>query len=154
MSGLLITLGDKTAYGATPIAGQQATIGTRRRSGQRCRTNPALLAELAGRAGQHGAAGPAQVAMVVADSGQRQARTLELMGMVSSAMPQLDESEDVFCVGSASGACGDVSFVTALALAHHAVLVRGAPVLCLGNDDANHCSAQLLRPPPPEIRAS
>lgn len=120
----------------------------------RQRAQPALLGELAGRAGRHAQAGLAEVAMVVADSGQRQTRTLELMGMVSNAMPGLDESEDVFCVGSASGACGDVPFVTALALAQHGALVRGAPVLCLGNEDAEHCSAHLLRPPPPEDSAS
>lgn len=120
----------------------------------RQRAQPALLGELAGRAGRHAAAGLAEVAMVVADSGQRQTRTLELMGMVSNAMPGLDESDDVFCVGSASGACGDVPFVTALALAQHGALVRGAPVLCLGNEDAEHCSAHLLHPPPPEPLAS
>lgn len=120
----------------------------------RQRAQPALLGELAERAGRHAEAGLAEVAMVVADSGQRQTRTLELMGMVSHAMPELDESEDVFCVGSASGACGDVPFVTALALAQHGALVRGAPVLCLGNEDALHCSAHLLRPLPPEVLAS
>ena len=114
----------------------------------RQRAQPALLGELAGRAGRHAQAGLGEVALVVADSGQRQTRTLELMGMVSQAMPELDESEDVFCVGSASGACGDVPFVTALTLAQHGALVRGAPVLCLGNEDALHCSAHLLRPPP------
>ncbi len=120
----------------------------------RQRVQPALLGELAGRAGRHAQAGLAEIAMVVADSGQRQTRTLELMGMVSNAMPELDESENVFCVGSASGACGDVPFVTALALAQHGALVRGAPVLCLGNEDAEHCSAHLLRPPPPEVSAN
>lgn len=117
----------------------------------RQRPNPALLGELAGRAGRHGEAGLADIAMVVADSGQRQQRTLELMGMVSSAMPQLDESEDVFCVGSASGACGDVPFVTALALAQHGALARGAPVLCIGNEDALHCCAHLLYPAPGDL---
>lgn len=114
----------------------------------RPRAHPALLGELAERAARHGETGLADIAMVVADSGQRQARTLELMGMVSNAMPQLDESEDVFCVGSASGACSDVPFVTALALAQHGTLVRGAPVLCIGNEDAQQCHAHLLRPPP------
>jgi len=113
----------------------------------RQRANPALLGELAQRAGRRGETGMADIAMVVADSGQRQGRTLELMGMVSSAMSQLDESEDVFCVGSASGACGDVPFVTALALAQHGTLVRAAPVLCIGNEDAQGCHAFLLRPP-------
>lgn len=113
----------------------------------RQRANPALLGDLAARAGRQGETGLAQVAMVVADTGQQQQRTLELMGMVSQAMPQLEESEDVFCVGSASGACGDVPFLTALALAQHGVLVRGAPVLCIGNEDALECCAHLLRPP-------
>lgn len=117
----------------------------------RQRPNPALLGELAGRAGHRGESGLADIAMVVADSGQRQQRTLELMGMVSSAMPQLDESEDVFCVGSASGACGDVPFVTALALAQHGALARGAPVLCIGNEDALHCCAHLLYPASGEL---
>lgn len=117
----------------------------------RQRANPALLGELAQRAGRGGETGLADIAMVVADSGQRQGRTLELMGMVSSAMSQLDESEDVFCVGSASGACGDVPFVTALALAQHGTLVRAAPVLCIGNEGAQGCHAFLLRPPASDL---
>jgi len=125
-----------------------AESSLREATSARQRADLALLGDLAARAGRHGETGLAQVAMVVADTGQQQQRTLELMGMVSQAMPQLEESEDVFCVGSASGACGDVPFVTALALAQHGVLVRGAPVLCIGNEDALECCAHLLRPPP------
>jgi len=111
------------------------------------RADPTLLGELASRAVAPAGAKLEELAMVVADTGQRQQRTLELMGMSSSAMPQLDDSEGVLCVGTASGACADVPFVTALALAQHGALVRGGPVLCVSNEEAGARCAALVRPP-------
>ena len=111
------------------------------------RADSKLLGELASRAAVPAGTKLEDIAMVVADTGQRQQRTLELMGMSSSAMPQLDDSEDVLCVGTASGACADVPFVTALALAQHGALVRGGPVLCISNEEAGARCAVLVRPP-------
>lgn len=110
------------------------------------RADPTLLGALATRATGPAGAMLEEVAMVVADTGQRRQRTLELMGMTSSAMPQLDESEDVLCVGAASGACADVPFMTALALAQHNALVRGGPVLCISNEGSDTRCAVLVRP--------
>ena len=107
---------------------------------------PILLGEMAIQASRYGAIGLPDIVMLAADTGQRQNPTLELMGMVSRAMPHLDESEDVLCVGHASGACADVPFVTALALAQHGALVRGGPVLCIGNEEALQRCAYLVRP--------
>ena len=108
------------------------------------RADPTLLGALATRATGPAGAMLEEVAMVVADTGQRRQRTLELMGMTSSAMPQLDESEDVLCVGAASGACADVPFMTALALAQHNALVRGGPVLCISNEGSDTRCAVLV----------
>lgn len=110
------------------------------------RADPKLLGELASRAVTPAGATLEELVMVVADTGQRQQRTLELMGMTSSTMPQLDDNEDVLCVGGASGACADVPFVTALALAQHGALVRGGPVLCVSNEEAGARCAALVRP--------
>lgn len=110
------------------------------------RADPGLLGELASRAIASAGATLEELAMVVADTGPRRQRTLELMGMTSSTMPQLDESEDVLCIGTASGACADVPFVTALALAQHGALVRGGPVLCISNEEASARCAALVRP--------
>ena len=111
------------------------------------RADPKLLGELASRAAAPVGAKLEEIVMVVADTGQRQQRTFELMGMTSSAMPQLDDSEDVLCAGTASGACANVPFVTALALAQHGALVRGGPVLCVSNEEAGARCAALVRPP-------
>jgi hypothetical protein len=87
-----------------------------------------------------------EVAMIVADTGHRTSRVLELMGMATEALPQLDESADVVCVGAASGTCGAVPFMTALALAWHHACERDAPVLCISNEDAYRRCAALIRP--------
>jgi hypothetical protein len=86
------------------------------------------------------------VAMIVADTGHRTSRVLELMGLASAALPQLDDSADVLRVGSASGTCGAVPFMTALALARHHAIERDAPVLCISNEDAYRRCAALIRP--------
>ena len=110
------------------------------------RADPKLLGELAARAAVPAGASLEEIVMVVADTGQRQRPTLELMGMASSVMAQLDDSEDVICVGSASGSCAEVPFVTALALAQHGALVHGGPVLCISNEEAGARCAALVRP--------
>lgn len=90
-----------------------------------------------------------EVSMLVADTGQRTNRVFELMGLASNLLPQLDNAADVACVGVATGHCGSVPAVSALALASHLALQRAAPVLCVGNDDAQMRWVSVVRPPPP-----
>jgi hypothetical protein len=110
------------------------------------RADPKLLGELAERALNLGGAASADVAMIVADTGHRSNRVLELMGLASTAMPHLDGTDDVLRVGVASGNCGAVPFLTALALARHHALEREAPVLCVSNEDPYHRCTALVRP--------
>jgi hypothetical protein len=86
------------------------------------------------------------VAMIVADTGHRARPVYELMEYAATTMRQLDGSEDVVRVGAASGACGVVPFVTALALGAHYAGARQAPVLCLANEVPGRRIAALVRP--------
>jgi hypothetical protein len=86
------------------------------------------------------------VAMIVADTGHRSRPVYELMEYAATAMRQLDGSEDVVRVGAASGYCGVVPFVTALALGAHYAVARQAPVLCLANEIPGRRVAALVRP--------
>jgi hypothetical protein len=72
---------------------------------------------------------------LVADTGHRSSRVLELMAHVSAELSQLEEVDGVVRIGAGCGTCGDVPFITALALARHYVVERNAPVLCIGNED-------------------
>lgn len=110
------------------------------------RVDPKLLRELAERAAGHADILLADIGMIVTDAGQRQNRVLEVMGLASATMPQLDDTADVACVGMASGTCGEVPFLTALALAQHRALIQDSPVLCIGNEDAYRRSTVLVRP--------
>lgn len=78
---------------------------------------------------------PAQIAYVAADADHRTSRVMELMGVVSGQMPELDPAADVASVGNACGACAPVTYVAALALAAAVAQERAAPVLCIGNLD-------------------
>ena len=91
---------------------------------------PPLLTELA-----HAAGDPAALALIVADTSPRPSRMLELMSFAGSAATQLDDQQDIVTFGHASGACGAVPALTALALASHHALVRQAPVLWVSNED-------------------
>lgn len=108
--------------------------------------DPALLAGVIERALEHAGATAAEVAMVVADTGERTRQVSELMGGVA-ALSRLDPADDIARVGIACGNCGVVSFIAALALARHHALIRGAPVLCVSNEDGYRRIAALLRPP-------
>jgi hypothetical protein len=110
------------------------------------RTEPNLLGELARRALEPATTLP-EVAMIVADTGHRASRTLELMALAAS-MPQLDDALDVVRVGAALGSCGAVPFMAALALASHHARARNAPVLCISNEDPYRRCAALVRPAP------
>lgn len=110
------------------------------------RTDPKLLAELADRALASGDASLRDIAMLVADTGHRSNRVLELMGLASDAMPQLDGVADVVRAGAAGGTCDCVPFLTALALGRHHALEHSAPVLCISNEDPYQRCAVLIRP--------
>lgn len=88
-----------------------------------------------------------QISMVVADTAHRPNRVLELMGLSAPTIPQVDAADDIIRIGLGSGSCGAVPYVTVLALARHYALERGAPILCIGNEDPYLRSAALVRPP-------
>jgi hypothetical protein len=111
------------------------------------RANPKLLGELTERAIARTGAEAAAVSMIVADTGHRSTRTLELMGQVSANVPHLDNAEDVVRIGLASGTCAAVPFMTALALARHYTLEREAPVLFVSNEDPFERAVAVIRPP-------
>jgi hypothetical protein len=108
-------------------------------------TDSKSIGEVADRALKLAAAERSDVAMIIADTGHRSKRVQELMEFASAAMPQLDGEADVVRVGVATGACGAVPYIAALALAHHHVLERGAQVLCISNEDPYARSAALVR---------
>jgi hypothetical protein len=91
--------------------------------------------------------------MLIADTGHRSNRAFELMAHVSAGFPQLEETGDVARVGVASGKCDAVQFMTALALGSHYVTERGAPVLCISNEDPYRRAVALMRPPSPLSKA-
>lgn len=88
---------------------------------------------------------PATLAMIVADTGPRTSRMLELLGYAGSDAQQLDDQKEVLSFGHASGVCGAVPALTALALAAHYAGI--APVLWLSNEDPFQCCAAIVRPP-------
>lgn len=90
---------------------------------------------------------PDAVAAIIADTGPRTSRMLELMGYAGAAMPQLDNEQDVIPFGRASGTCDAVPALTALALAGHYACERNGPVLWLAHDEAVQCSAAVIHPP-------
>jgi len=110
------------------------------------RTDAKLLGELSEHALKRSGINAADVAMLIADTGPRASRVLELMAHVSTGLPQLDETRDVVRLGVASGTCDGVPFITALALGRHYVLEREAPVLCISNEDPVHRMVVLLHP--------
>jgi len=109
------------------------------------RVDPNVLEELTKRAIKRRNIDFTDVVMIVADTGHRSSRVLELMGYASVTMPQLDEAGDIVCVGVACGSSGTVPFITALALARHYVLERFGPVVCVGNEDAQLRQAALVQ---------
>lgn len=87
------------------------------------------------------------VVMIVADTGAGPHRLLELMDYAVTATPHIDDHDDVITVGQASGTCGAVPALTALAVAQHLAQERNNPVLWLSNDDAFQRAAAVVHPP-------
>ncbi|SFB71735.1 hypothetical protein [Massilia yuzhufengensis] len=111
------------------------------------RVDATMLLDMAEQACKASAIDASQVAMVVADTVHRPNRVLELMGLGAPALPQVDAADDIVRIGLGLGSCGAVPFITALALAQHYALERGAPVFCIGNEDPFLRSVTLVRPP-------
>jgi hypothetical protein len=149
--GLLLTGIAQATTSETPLFAVVEPITTARldtSADQHRGEPPPLLADLA-----QGALATAQIqagtlAMIVADTTTTHGRMLELMGYVGKAAPQLDTEQDVTAFGRASGACGAVPALTALALACQYACERNGPVLWLTNDDAFQRCAAVVRPAP------
>jgi hypothetical protein len=109
------------------------------------RVDSSLLGKLSERAFKRSGIDASDVAMVIADTGQRSSRVLELLALKAAGLSRLDETDDMVRVGVASGRCGAVSFFAALALGRHFALERGAPVLCVGNEDSYRRLSVLIR---------
>jgi hypothetical protein len=147
--GLLLTGLELATASETPVFAVLepiATAGLDTSADQHRGKPPPLLADLA-----QGALATAQIqsgtlAMIVADTTATHGRMLELMGYVGKAAPQLDTEQDVTAFGRASGACGAVPALTALALACQYACERNGPVLWLANDDAFQRCAAVLYP--------
>ncbi|NRR30308.1 hypothetical protein HSX11_08910 [Oxalobacteraceae bacterium] len=110
------------------------------------RASSALLGELIAQTLSGGKQDAAEVTMLVADSGPRNSRVMELMGVASAALPQLDHGADVIAAGVGSGSSGPLAFFTALALAQHEATSRAGPVLCVSNEDPYRRYSVLLKP--------
>ena len=113
------------------------------------RADTKLVAELSERVARAAGLELSKVAAIAADTDHRANRGLELMGLASSALPQLDGTLDVARVGVALGTCGAVPFITALALARHRALDANAAALFVSNDDPLACCMALACPPTP-----
>jgi hypothetical protein len=109
------------------------------------------MAELAQAAVQAAGLQLSDVAVIAADTDHRAGRGLELMGLASVALPELDTATEVLRTGVATGSCGAVPFICALALARNAALLNNAPALFVANDDPYACSMALLGPPPASV---
>jgi uncharacterized protein YdbL (DUF1318 family) len=135
-AGLLITNEVSLADAATVALLDEIEEARRDSSADEAkRSDPSLLADLTERTLKRSGISASDVAMLIADTGHRSSRGLELMAHVSSGLPQLEETDGVVRIGVASGTCDAVPFITALALARHYVVERKAPVLCIGNED-------------------
>lgn len=106
-----------------------------------------LLLELVEQLTKTAAVDKSGISMVVTDTAHRPKRVLELMGLGAPTLPQVDAADDIVRIGLGSGSCGAVPFVMVLAMARHYALERGAPILCIGNEDPYLRSAALVRPP-------
>jgi hypothetical protein len=137
-AGLLLASGVHAARLAAGPVAQLAAIHTGAGDG-------GALPQLAQAACQ--AAEPhAAPALIVADTGHRNGRIMELMAAAHGLLPQLDPTEHVATLGSATGHAAAAAALAALALAVHEAQARNAPVLCLTNEDPQQRSAALILP--------
>lgn len=112
------------------------------------RADPSVLRTLSEQVLARAASAAAEVKLIVADTGNRTSRVMETMGLAGALLPELDGDDELLQVGSASGTCGAVPFVAALAVAAQQAAKLHAPVLCLSNEDPFRRCAALVRPAP------
>jgi hypothetical protein len=113
--------------------------------------DPKPLASLVRRALEHARIAPTDIALVVADTGLRSNRVLELMAG-TAALSQLDTGDDFVRIGLACGNCDVVPFIAALALARHHALGCLGPVLCVSNEDPFRRIVAAVRPAQAQAR--
>lgn len=135
-AGLLLASGEHAARLATGPAPVLAAVHARQG------VHDGALLQLA----QQALAQQQRPALIVADTGHRSARVMELMAAGHALLPQLDPTQDIATLGSATGHAGSAGELAALALAAHEAQARGAPVLCLTNEDPQQRCAALIRP--------
>jgi hypothetical protein len=87
-----------------------------------------------------------KIALLAADTDHRGSRAGELIGMASTTFADLDLKTQCYKVAACCGFAGVVSSLTALALAHHAVMTNDNPTLCISNQDEFECSAVVVSP--------
>ncbi|RYE72518.1 MAG: hypothetical protein EOO81_03160 [Oxalobacteraceae bacterium] len=148
-AGLLLTdLGQAQASGAEfTLLGPVDERSRDSSSDEARRVDSTMLVDMATQVGRASAIELSQIAMVVSDTAHRANRVLELMGLSAPTLPQVDAADDIVRIGLGSGSCGAVPYMTTLALARHYALERGAPILCISNEDPMLRSAALVRPP-------
>lgn len=110
------------------------------------RASSELLCELSAKALQNAHCEPSHIALIAADTDHRTSRVMELMGVLSAALPQLDPGADVLSVGAGCGSCGAVTYLTALALARQEAQDRNAAVLCISNLDPYRRDVAIIGP--------
>jgi hypothetical protein len=150
-AGLLLTsLDDAKRIDGAMFAQLYPVFETRREVSADSAKRPETkrMAELAQRTVQAAGLALAEVTVIAADTDHRVGRGLELMGLASSALPELDATTEVLRTGVATGSCGAVPFICALALARNAALVNNAPALFVSNDDPFTLSMALVGPTP------
>lgn len=88
-------------------------------------------------------------ARIVADTGHRSERVMELMAAAHALLPGLDPTQDIVTLGATTGHAGSAGAVAALAYAVHEIQTGqagNAPVLCLTNEDPQQRCAVLITP--------
>ncbi|HEX8610951.1 MAG TPA: hypothetical protein VF800_06640 [Telluria sp.] len=110
------------------------------------RADASVLRTLSEQVLARAASAAAEVKLIVADTGNRTTRVMEAMSLAGALLPELDGDDELLQVGSASGTCGAVPFLAALAVAAQQAAKLNAPVLCLSNEDPFRRCAALVRP--------
>lgn len=150
-AGLLLTSLAGARYSADTAFARLYPLAETRRdvaSDSAKRPDTKRFIELAQRATSAAGIALTDVAAIAADTDHRISRGLELMGLASGSLPQLDGGSDVMRIGASTGTCGAVTTLCALALAHNAALSGNAPVLFVSNDDPFTCSMAVVSPTP------
>ena len=156
-AGLLVTRLEDARPSANAVFAQLYPLSATRRevaSDSAKRPEIKRFTDLAERAAHAAGVQLADIVTLAADTDQRIAREVELMGLASTGLPQLDGTADVLRTGATIGTCGAVPFMAALVLARHAALASKAPALFVSNDDPFVCHMALVCPPrPPTVPA-